>query len=52
MLFRITIKLPSGRRMAGIGFFAGQAEAVDQTMADWPQAVNVTTRCLSWRAKT
>lgn len=50
MLFRVTIKLRNGRRLAGIGWFADQAEAVMQTMADWPEAVKVKTHCLNWRA--
>ena len=49
MLFLVTIKLRSGKSLAGMGWFLDQCEAVTQTMADWPEAERVKTRCLSRR---
>lgn len=49
MLFLVTIRLRSGRRLAGVGWFIDQSEAVMQTMADWPEAECVKTHCISKR---
>jgi hypothetical protein len=49
MLFLVTIKLRNGKRLAGVGWFLDQSEAVMQTMADWPEAERVKTHCISVR---
>lgn len=49
MLFLVTIKLRNGKRLAGVGWFIDQSEAVMQTMADWPEADRVKTHCISAR---
>lgn len=48
MLFIVSIRLRNGKRLAGVGWF-DQAEAVMQTMADWPEAERVKTHCISSR---
>lgn len=49
MLFLVTIKLRNGKRLAGVGWFMDQSEAVMQTMSDWPEAERVKTHCISPR---
>lgn len=49
MLFIVSIKLRNGKRLAGVGWFLDQTEAVMQTMADWPEAERVKTHCISRR---
>ncbi len=49
MLFIVSIRLRNGKRLAGVGWFIDQAEAVMQTMADWPEAERVKTHCISAR---
>lgn len=46
MLFRITITLQSGKHYAGIGYFADQDEAIEQTWADYPEACTISAICL------
>lgn len=50
MIFIVTIKLRSGRRLAGVGWFRDQDEAVMQTSSDWPDAQWIKTHCISRRA--
>lgn len=47
MIFRIVVTLPNGKRLAGIGYFLDQVEAVEQTLADYPTATKVKTKCLT-----
>lgn len=46
MIFRIKITLQSGKCYAGVGYFADQGEALEQTWADYPEASSITTICL------
>ena len=44
-IFRIKVCLAQ-RRFDFTGLFASACEAVDQTLADWPEARSVTAICL------
>lgn len=47
MIFRLQVTLQDGKRLAGVGFFLDSAEAIDQTWADYPEALSVAAICIS-----
>lgn len=46
MIFRLQVTLRGGKRYAGVGFFADNGEAIDQTWADYPEAASISAICL------
>lgn len=46
MLFRVQVTLQDGTRYAGVGFFADNGEALDQTWADYPEAASISAVCI------
>jgi hypothetical protein len=46
MVFRLQVTLQDGKRFAGVGFFADQGEALNQTWADYPEASAISAICL------
>lgn len=42
MIFRLQVTLQDGKRYAGVGFFRDNAEAIEQTWADYPEASSIS----------
>lgn len=45
-IYRIQLTLQDGSRHAGLGCFADTGEALEQTWADYPEAMSIAAICL------
>ena len=49
-IYRLQVTLQDGRRLAGVGYFSGNEEALNQTWADYPDACSISAINLTARA--